>query len=53
MTRLQQAPNVQPLHSDSIHLRIELATSTSEPWMHVKHKEVSAFHGRIRLSVLA
>jgi hypothetical protein len=25
MTCLQQAQNVQPLHSDSIHLRIELA----------------------------
>jgi hypothetical protein len=39
MTRLRQAQNVQPLHSDSIHLRIELATSKSAPWMRVKREE--------------
>ena len=49
MTCLQQAQNVQPLRSHSIHLWIELATSKSEPWMHVKHEEVSAFRGRISL----
>ena len=27
--------------------------STQEPWMRVKHEEVSAFRGRISLSVLA
>jgi hypothetical protein len=53
MTCLQQAQNVQPLHSHSIHLWIELATSKSEPWMHVKHQKISAFRGRISLSVLA
>ena len=53
MTCLQQAQNVQPLHSDSIHLRIKVATSKSEPWMHVEPEEVSAFRGRISLSVLA
>jgi len=53
MTCLQQAQNVQPQHSHLIHLRIELATSKSEPWMHVKHEEASAFRGCMSLSVLA
>jgi hypothetical protein len=53
MTALQLAQNVQALHLDSIHLRIELATSKSESWMHVKHEVASAFLGRISLSVMA
>jgi hypothetical protein len=53
MTCLQQAQNGQPLHSDSIQLRIELTTSKSEPSVHVKHEEVSVCRGRISLSVLA
>jgi hypothetical protein len=46
-----ELPIVAP--PEAITLDGNCSTSKSEPWMHVKHEEVSAFRGRISLSVLA